>query len=123
MTAATILCYAALILVPALTLYSALRFRQAANQPGAKNAYPMDYAPATPDAWNYVQNLAGSRLIIFSILAFVISISFMIVLPIADVVSLLCCAGIALGLEIFILLVGMTSIGMTIQSHFKTTAL
>ncbi len=123
MIAATILCYAVLLLFPSLTLYCALHFRKISNQPGAQLAYPMEHAPATPDAWTYVQNLAASRLIVSAILAFILGIGFMLILPIADTISLLCCAGIALGLEVFVLLVGMTIIGMAIQSHFKSAAL
>ncbi|MBQ4265770.1 MAG: hypothetical protein IJB85_09675 [Clostridia bacterium] len=117
MTALLFLCYAILLLAPVLTLLYGLRCQKAA--PGAACAYPIDCAPSTPDACQYTQKLVSSRLVLFSILMLIAGIGFMIVMPFADTVSLLCCVGIALGIEIVILLVGMTIIGMALQNHFK----
>lgn len=119
MTISAIACYVILLLVPAATLLSGLKHRQAAAVPGAQGGFTAEYIPHTPDAWSYTQKLVGTRYILFSILMLVCGVGFMLLMPYADLVSLLCCAGIALGIEIVVLLVGMTSAGMTLQSHFK----
>ena len=114
----TIICYAVLLLVPALTLLSALRCKNAA--PGAGEGYPL--VPATREATAYAQKLIGVRYMLFSILTLVCGIGFMLMMPCEDVISQLFCAGIAVGIQIVVLLVGMTSVGMALQSHFKTSA-
>ena len=119
MTLSAIVCYAAMLAVPALTLLSALRCKNSA--PGAGEGYPL--VPHTAEASAYVQKLIASRYMLFSILTLVCGIGFMLLMPCEDVISLLCCAGIALGLQIVVLLVGMTSVGMALQSHFKTASL
>lgn len=119
MTISAIACYALLLLVPAATLLSGLKLHKAAAVPGAKGGFTADYIPHTPDAWAYTQKLVGTRYALFSILMLVCGVGFMLMMPYADLVSLLCCAGIALGIEVVVLLVGMTSAGMTLQNHFK----
>lgn len=123
MTAIAILCYAILLLFPALVLLCGLNYQKSAATPGAKKGYHADGVPNTPDAWRYVQKLAGTRYVIFSVLMLVCGIGFMLLMPYADLVSLLCCAGIALGVEIVVLLIGMTTVGMALQSHFKPASL
>lgn len=122
MTALAILCYAILLLMPVLTLLNGLRCLKSISKPGAKEGFHADYAPSTPEAWSYIQTLAGKNYIIFSIIMLVCGLGFMLLMPYADTVSLLCCAGIALGIEIVVLLIGMTCIGMALQNHFKTSA-
>ena len=119
MTAAAILCYAILLIVPALTLLSALRCKN--NAPGAGDGYP--FVPATDAAHAYARNLIGTRYILFSALTLVCGIGFMLMMPYADVISLVCCTGIALGIQVVVLLVGMTSVGMALQNHFKVSAI
>ena len=110
-----LLCYAILLLIPAATLMFGLRYQK--SVPGADTGYP--FVPATAEASAYAQKLAGGRYVLFSIVMLVCGIGFMLLMPYADTVSLLCCTGIALGLEVVVLLVGMTSVGMALQSHFK----
>ena len=119
MTLSAIICYAILLIVPALTLLSALRCKK--GVPGAGEGYPL--VPATAEATAYAQKLIGTRYILFSALTLVFGIGFMMMMPYADFVSLLCCAGIALGLQVVVLLVGMTSVGMALQSHFKPASM
>ena len=118
MTLCTIICYAALLLVPALTLLSSLRCKN--NAAGSGEGYPL--VPHTSEAKAYAQKLIASRYTVFSALTLVCGVGFMLLMPCKDVISLLCCAGIALGLQVVVLLVGMTSVGMALQSHFKTAA-
>ena len=119
MTLTTIVSYLILLLVPALTLLSALRCKNAV--PGAGEGYPL--VPNTSEAKAYSQKLIAVRYMLFSALTLVCGIGFMLLMPCEDMVSLLCCAGIALGIQIVVLLVGMTSVGMALQNHFKTTSL
>ena len=100
-----------------------LYYQKSVSNPGAKKGYHADHIPNTPEAWSYVQKLAGSRYVISSIIMLVFGIGFMLLMPYTDLISLLCCAGIALGLEIVRLLIGMTSVGMALQSHFKLTSM
>ncbi|MBR5302178.1 MAG: hypothetical protein IKU38_05025 [Clostridia bacterium] len=123
MTIAVIICYAILLLAPASVLMFGLRFQKAVSTPGAKAGYHIDHAPDTPEAWRYIQTLAGKHYILSSIAMLICGIGFMLLMPYADFVSLLCCAGIALGVEAVVLLVGMTAVGMTLQNHFKLTSI
>ena len=119
MTLSAIACYVILLIVPALTLLSALRCKNAA--PGAGEGYPL--VPATAEATAYAQKLISVRYMLLSALTLVCGIGFMLMMPSKDLVSLLCCAGIAVGIQVVVLLVGMTSVGMALQSHFKTSAI
>lgn len=122
MTAPSILCYALLLIVPALALRSAMLCRSCASTPGAKKGYHSRMNLSAPEHWAYAQKLASSRYILAAAVMAVLGIGFMAFMPAADLVSLLFCCGIALGLEFVALLMIMSSIEMGLNSHFKTPA-
>lgn len=114
----SIICYLFLLIAPALTIRAAL---QAKTNPafGAKNGFQCPTALTSKDAWAHAQKVASSRFIIGGVLMAVLGIAFMLMMPSKDTVSLLMCAGIALGLQIIALMVVMMSIEMSLESHFK----
>ena len=121
MTAVSMFCYALLLIAPALTLRSGLHYKRIAATPNAPKAYPSHVAVPSPSGWTYAQNLAAVRLMIAGIVMAVLAIAFMAMMPASDTHSTLICAGIALGIEIVILLCFMTSIEMSLQSRFKAS--
>ncbi len=117
----SIICYLLLLIAPALTAHCAMQSKTASAF-GAKNGFQCPTALTSSEAWAQAQKLAGSRLMIGAVLMAVLGIAFMLVMPSADTVSLLMCAGIALGIQIITLLVAMVSIEMGLQSRFAPSA-
>lgn len=117
----SIVCYLLLLIAPALTAYSAMQ-PKSASAFGSKNGFRCPTALTSNEAWAQAQKLASFRLVIGSVLMAVLGIVFMLVMPPADMVSLLMCAGIALGIQIITLLIVMVSIEMGLQSRIKSSA-
>ena len=116
----SVICYLFLLIAPALTARAAMQSKNAAF--GAKNGFKCPTAYASEKAWTHAQKLAASRLVISAVAMAVLGVAFLLVMPYADTISLLMCTGIALGIQIIVLMVFMMSIEMALQSYVKPSA-